>query len=54
MATCQMVRFSSTIFAQLLQTILLNGPETNAPGCKIGLEYCWTFGFSGKQIKYSF
>jgi hypothetical protein len=49
LATGQLVRFSFSVIAGLIQTFLLNGLSTNPPGCKIGFGECWSFGLTVQQ-----
>jgi len=46
LATGQRIRFTFCVLAGVIQTLLMNGPETNAPNCAIGFENCWKWGFS--------
>lgn len=46
LATGQMVRFSFSVIAGLIQALLLNGPSTNEPGCAIAFDECWASGLN--------
>lgn len=46
LATGQRIRFSCCVLSGLLQTCLLNGPTTNAPGCNISAFECWSWGLT--------
>lgn len=49
LATGQMIRFSFSVLAGVIQAVLLNGPTTNEPGCPVSLETCWSFGLTVNQ-----
>ena len=46
LATGQLIRFSFSVLAGMIQAFLLNGPTTNEPGCEIDFENCWAWGLS--------
>lgn len=46
LATAQTVRYVFSILAGFIQAVLLNGPTTNEPGCKISFADCWESGLS--------
>lgn len=49
LATGQRIRFTFCIVAGVLQTFLLNGPDTNASDCPISFENCWSWGLTANQ-----
>jgi hypothetical protein len=49
LATGQRIRFTFCMIAGVIQTFLLNGPGTNASGCDISFENCWSWGLSVNQ-----
>lgn len=49
LATGQRVRFFFCVIAGVIQTFLLNGPDTNAPGCDINFSNCWSWGLTINQ-----
>jgi hypothetical protein len=49
LATGQRIRFTFCIIAGMIQTFLLNGPTTNADGCKIAFADCWSWGLTVKR-----
>lgn len=44
LATGQRVRFLFSLLAGAIQTFLLNGLDTNPPGCAIAFDHCWSWG----------
>lgn len=46
LATGQFIRFLSSMFSGLIQTLLLNSKKTNANNCPISFNECWSFGLS--------
>eukprot|EP00607_Mallomonas_marina_P007861 CAMPEP_0182419474 /NCGR_PEP_ID=MMETSP1167-20130531/3928_1 /TAXON_ID=2988 /ORGANISM="Mallomonas Sp, Strain CCMP3275" /LENGTH=404 /DNA_ID=CAMNT_0024594427 /DNA_START=611 /DNA_END=1825 /DNA_ORIENTATION=- len=49
LAISQMFRLGASVFAAFIQTVLVNGPETNAPDCEVGWSSCWKFGLTVRQ-----
>ena len=49
LATGQLIRFSCSTFAGVLQTFLLNGPTTNSSTCEISASQCWSWGLTVNQ-----
>lgn len=49
LATGQMIRFSFSILAGVVQTFLLNGPSTNDANCVVGWNSCWSWGLTINQ-----
>lgn len=49
LATGQRIRFTFCIVAGVIQTFLLNGPDTNDPNCPTNFENCWAWGFTVNQ-----
>jgi len=49
LSTANMIRLVFTVIAAVIQTLLLNGPDTNAPGCTEGWLSCWKFGLSVQE-----
>lgn len=46
LATGQLVRFSFCVLAGIIQSVLLNGPTTNAAGTPIDFDHAWSFGLT--------
>ena len=49
LATGQRIRFTCSIFAGIIQAVMVNGVKTNPPGCPINAENCWGWGFTVGQ-----
>jgi len=46
LATGQLIRFSFSILAGVIQAFLLNGPSTNSSTCEIAWDACWSWGLT--------
>lgn len=46
LATGQRIRFTFSVLAGVIQTFLVNGVSTNAEGCKISFDECWSWGLT--------
>ncbi len=49
LATGQCIRFFFCFLAGVIQSFLLNGPETNGDECPVSTYSCWSWGFSVNQ-----
>lgn len=49
LSTGQVLRFASTMFAGVVQALLVNGTKTNAAGCPVDLMNCWPWGLTVAQ-----
>jgi len=49
LSTGQRIRFTATMFAGLIQALLVNGTATNAEGCPIDALNCWSWGLTVGQ-----
>jgi len=49
LVTGQRIFFIFCVVAGVIQTLLVNGPSTNEPGCEIAIDKCWQWGLSMKQ-----
>lgn len=49
LSTGQRIRFTFTMLAGLIQALLVNGKSTNASGCSVSFEDCWSWGLTVGQ-----
>lgn len=49
LSTGQRIRFTATMFAGLIQALMVNGTSTNATGCPISALNCWSWGLTVGQ-----
>jgi hypothetical protein len=49
LATGQRIRFTFCVIAGVIQTFLLNGPQTNDSDCEISIWQCWSWGLTVNQ-----
>lgn len=52
LVTGQRIRFGMTLFAGIIQAVLVNGVTTNAPDCPISFLECWSFGLTVGQYYF--
>ena len=48
-ATCQRIRYTFSIIAGVIQSVLLNSKATNKPSCSVSFDECWTWGLTSNQ-----
>ena len=51
LATGQRIRFTASICASLIQTLLLNGPTTNPPDAPKGISGRWGWGMNINEVR---